>query len=423
MHHPTALRGNEEKPIPVLNSEAVAELLKDGVSTEYLLNAHHRHITRVDASAWSALPRGSGARSGEIPKLRSLDLSFNAIEGFGVHLLAPLKELRELKLYANKIGDDGLESVGLDKLNKLERLELHDNNLTQPPDAVVKLPKLKILRLERNRLEKITGLAKCTGLEHLSLDRNDLSTLQGLGACQNLEFLSASDNQIDALAPRTLQTCKKLRELSLGRNALSDAALKGLAPLSNCLSTLRLQSNSLGSLGTMPLLKQLVELHLASNRLANESLTNLYKAAPMLEVLDISNNRIEDLDSIKVPLSKVKELRELSVMGNPCCPDDRGARTMSGWWATLREELVMLHFLDDDPTGRFDSVAADTAFRPTTPGSARARPPSSLGRPGTAGSSRPGTSEGGRPVMRPPSTRTAYGSDFKLEPLDDIQVR
>ena len=34
--------------------------------------------------------------------------------------------------------------------------------LWQPPDAVVKLPKLKILRLERNRLEKITGIAKCT---------------------------------------------------------------------------------------------------------------------------------------------------------------------------------------------------------------------------------------------------------------------
>ena len=25
--------------------------------------------------------------------------------------------------------------------------------------------------------------------------------------------------------------------------------------------------------------------------------------------------------------------------------------------------------------------------------------------------------------MRPPSNRTAYGSDFKLEPLDDIQAR
>ena len=34
MHHPTTLRGTEEKPIPVLNSEAVAELLTDGVSTE-----------------------------------------------------------------------------------------------------------------------------------------------------------------------------------------------------------------------------------------------------------------------------------------------------------------------------------------------------------------------------------------------------
>ena len=34
MHHPTGLRGTEEAPIPVLNSEAVAELLKDGVSTE-----------------------------------------------------------------------------------------------------------------------------------------------------------------------------------------------------------------------------------------------------------------------------------------------------------------------------------------------------------------------------------------------------
>ena len=97
----------ELEPIRVLDREAVRKLLEeDGDSTEYCLVLHNRAVEKVGLGAWNALPGVKGRGSTAVPKLRSLDLSFNRLAEVDVQVFAPLGELRELKLYSNRLTDE-----------------------------------------------------------------------------------------------------------------------------------------------------------------------------------------------------------------------------------------------------------------------------------------------------------------------------
>ena len=99
-------RADEVVPVPVLDRAAVRELLDETESTEYCLVAHNRGIESVSMNAWGALPGVKGRGTTTVPKLRSLDLSFNRIAELDVAVLTPLGELRELKLYSNILTDE-----------------------------------------------------------------------------------------------------------------------------------------------------------------------------------------------------------------------------------------------------------------------------------------------------------------------------
>jgi Leucine-rich repeat (LRR) protein len=184
---------------------------------------------------------------------------------------------------------------------------------------------------------------------------------------------------------------------------------------------LRLDDNHLTSLALLPPLNRLTELLVSNNRLTatasaaggsgsatatpgsgenstvpdrtNACLASLAVACPLLEVLDLSDNRLNLADDgsdddgraaaatacvalFAVPLASCAELRELSVGGNPCCagtpasvlPSRSNASASGGaaadnattastasvskWWFALREALPQLHALDELDTGR-----------------------------------------------------------------------
>lgn len=102
----------------------------------------------------------------------------------------------------------------------------------------------------------------------------------------------------------------------------------------------------------------------------------------MCEILDISSNKLTDLDSLISALKPLTELRELTVTHNPCTPDDSQHRTLDSWWCVLREALVEVHYIDECPTGRFDpdSVSIFAQVKNTSTAASasnRSRPPSS----------------------------------------------
>lgn len=74
--------------------------------------------------------------------------------------------------------------------------------------------------------------------------------------------------------------------------------------------------NRLTSLSSLPLLPALTDLYASRNRI--ESVAGLAQRAPALEVLDVTDNRVEEGEAVALVRGSTA-LQELWVRGNPLC--------------------------------------------------------------------------------------------------------
>lgn len=101
------MEASQRPAVRYLDKAAVVKLLEDGEASEYLLELHNRGVESLaDPSAWTPL-----TRVGRACTLRTLDLSFNRLRALGPMVLASLLELRELKLYSNRLTDEVIENA------------------------------------------------------------------------------------------------------------------------------------------------------------------------------------------------------------------------------------------------------------------------------------------------------------------------
>lgn len=243
----------------------------------------------------------------EFRKLKILDLGCNKIKQLSPYDLETNCDLRELKLYANEV----TEISGLDRCKELNNLLLQHNKIKCIGKGLQHVRKLKVLRLDNNRLSKIDyrEIGCCSQLTVLDISCNNITDVSALNALPTLEELDLSNNKIAKLPD--LGRCKKIQELDISRNHVWD--LSGLRGLSN-LTVLRAESNGISSLHSLGKLRCIQELHLSNNRISDvKSFPSQFSA---LEILDLSNNIIENVEEMFV-LSAISTLVELSVMGNP----------------------------------------------------------------------------------------------------------
>jgi len=174
------------------------------------------------------------------------------------------------------------------------------------------------------------------------------------------------------------------------------------------------------------------------------SLEGLVESAPRLDILTLTNNRLDELSEIVKELANFSELRELNLVGNTCTPEV----SFYEWWFPVVRGVTTLTRLEENDVaaehryGDEDFVKAlisgggqpGTGDRPSTAG-LRVRPPSSKGRPGSAAASSRPSSALSRlstahirtlektpiPVLKPPNPRD--GIIQKLEPLDNVEVK
>ena len=69
---------------------------------------------------------------------------------------------------------------------------------------------------------------------------------------------------------------------------------------------------------SLPKLSQLEELHAAGNKFSTTA--EFPTHYPMLEVLDVRQNKLKNVDSLK-PLGKLQSLNELQLESNPICSE------------------------------------------------------------------------------------------------------
>jgi len=166
---------------------------------------------------------------------------------------------------------DGLQSL---PLKACSTLYLYDNTIPQIGHLHY-IPNLKDLYLQNNNIEEISGLEHSPQLEALHLDNNCISHLSGLTANTQLHELKLAQQRIaeDVVFTFDIPTLETL-SWSLGHLDLSMCRLVDPRPLS--------------------------------------ILRGLYK-------LDISDNLIEEGETMSDTLPHLQRLSDLAASGNPIC--------------------------------------------------------------------------------------------------------
>ena len=156
---------------------------------------------------------------------------------------------------------------------------------------------LKCLYLEGNGIQKIEGLDNCINLTSLYLHENCICKIEGLDKLEKLVNLNLSDNLITTI--EGLGNCKNLSNLLLKRNRIGENGLKDLNGL----------------------------LELTEN----------------FNVLDVSDNKINDQKVIEDYLIKIPNLRVIYLNGNEC------VRKIKNYRKTLIAKLKEIRYIDDRP--------------------------------------------------------------------------
>jgi internalin A len=175
---------------------------------------------------------------------------------------------------------------------KLSLSRLPNEKLTEIPEALRQLTKLKTLDLYDNKLTKLPDwIEQLTQLDVLNVTKNLLTTLpESLGNLSQLQTLHLNDNKIITL-PESISGLKQLQRLFITTNQLKTLP-KSFNQLVN-LTLLHLSFNDFQELPeSVSQLVNLSELTLANNRLVilPEAMSNLSN----LKKLDLAYNKLVD---------------------------------------------------------------------------------------------------------------------------------
>eukprot|EP00656_Telonema_subtile_P033922 TRINITY_DN3804_c0_g1_i4.p1 TRINITY_DN3804_c0_g1~~TRINITY_DN3804_c0_g1_i4.p1 ORF type:complete len:574 (-),score=184.92 TRINITY_DN3804_c0_g1_i4:28-1749(-) len=294
----TAREAQEAENCTRLTEEDILLRSHDGVEADNLCTASKLAEALLSGLRVSHISGLEGFRN-----LRVLDLSCNRIDK--IQGVDQLQNLRELRLAANRLSS----TAGIGKLHKLEVLHLQHNALRGLEDFDA-LRKLQVLSCSNNNITSVKGLMKCTALRMLDLSENKVQDLELLSHMSQLQSLEAANNGIQTLPKTALAGFGELEELDLDSNGLN--VLPSIKALKK-LGVLRVSHNKLESLACLHGLPRLTELYAASNSIQQCcDLTKLTK----LEVLDLGHNAM-GAGLAWEQLGALKDLRELSLQGNP----------------------------------------------------------------------------------------------------------
>ena len=273
------------------------------------------NLRELNVSENNLLKEGARAlANGEVFKdIISLYIEGNDINDYGVFLLGSgnLKNISDLFLARNKIGDDGLAHIY--KFKDLEILDLQNNILTYKGVinlCVKNFKNIKRINLDNNHIGIEGTYILCSQenniIRSLSLVRNDICTkgaeLISILHLQNIYDLNISDNFINDLGFYFL--CKgklsKLKRLDVSLNRISDKGLVYLteANFINNLNYLNLAGNDITDDGVKYLsftkMSNLDTLDLTLNYLKSKSGSHLSKSVfHLLSSLSLERNKIK----------------------------------------------------------------------------------------------------------------------------------
>ncbi|KAI8489391.1 hypothetical protein Bbelb_328340 [Branchiostoma belcheri] len=247
---------------------------------------------------------------GRLQKLYRLDADGNKLTSLP-QAIGSLQELKQLYVHNNNLCElpDGLEALNKLEwlfLQKLRKLGINGNQLTEVPPGVCFLSDIEVLDASNNKLSTLPpGVEKLQKLRKLGINGNQLTEVPPeVCSLSNLEVLDASNNKLSTLPPG-VEKLQKLRELYIYNNQLTEVP-PGVCSLSN-LDWLNVSNNKLSTLPPgLEKLQKLTHLLIKDNQLTEAppgvcSLSNL-------EVLNVGGNPIRRLPDDVRRLTRLKSL-------------------------------------------------------------------------------------------------------------------
>ncbi len=127
----------------------------------------------------------------------------------------------------------------------LEILDLSGNQLTELPDRIITLKKLRILFISRNKFTVFPKmLARCPALTMIAFKTNQIHTIPEGALPPTLQWLILTDNKIEQI-PKSIGDCPLLQKCMLAGNQIKELP----AEMARCknLELLRISANRLES--------------------------------------------------------------------------------------------------------------------------------------------------------------------------------
>lgn len=247
-----------------------------------------------------------------LPKLRSVDFTDNPVTSFK-YRGGDLSNLTSLSLNKAKLSSFPVEF--LKRLQRLEKLELEENNLTYLPEEIGMLKKLIHLSVAKNKLDSIPeNISELRNLKSLDLHCNNITQLPVTILSIELTSLNLSSNLISSDSrfseSKSKPIVKTLFFLNLADNRLDDEALNFLSQYRN-LKLLNVSYNQFTDLSALDL-PRLTELYLSGNNLTTLS-GEVFLRMKNLKVLMLNQNK---LMSLPAELSQLSNLTVLDVGSN-----------------------------------------------------------------------------------------------------------
>nr|XP_023685998.1 leucine-rich repeat serine/threonine-protein kinase 2 isoform X1 [Paramormyrops kingsleyae] len=277
---------------------------------------------------------------GDREHIRLLDLSGNELDSLSCLMgdsvtLQHLEHVVRLELSQNNLVE--FPELLCQSLRNLTRLDLHGNHLKSFPAGLLGLPSLSVLNVSRNCVGPqlcLPPAVRCPSMRHfnlsfnhiavfpdllgqslemledLLLEGNRLTVLSGPLLLPEMRLLDISRNSIERICQDALTSCLKLETLNASMNKLSC-----FSSLPSKLTTLKLADNNFTCVPEVIL--QLP--HLRSLDMRNSSISVLPGPVAWTSVnlseLIFSHNRIALLD-ISEPVYKWARLEKLHLAGN-----------------------------------------------------------------------------------------------------------
>ncbi|KAH3776655.1 toll-like receptor 2 isoform X1 [Dreissena polymorpha] len=250
-----------------------------------------------------------------------VNLGFNKIVDFPSGFFASQTNLLELNIQNNGIANlKGSSFQGVRNLRKL--LSNSCNIQTMENDLFKSISNVETVDLSFNLLHYLPmkgEFSQLINLKHLFLQNNNIETLadnqfQGL----YLESLDLSHNAISTISNNTFKHMKHLSHLDLSFNRLNSLPSLTFQPISDSLSSLKLNSNpGLGSLSATLFegLTSLRDLNISSCGLHTLH-HNLFMFLGSLQHIDLSANELTTLPAAFYDLTIANEMKFVRLDGN-----------------------------------------------------------------------------------------------------------